>query len=69
MHACKKKLRYLKLDKVQEFNFVHAQNILIRDKYKDFEIFDKDKYRFDKVKGELIKQPKKKKKPKDSEDK
>jgi len=57
----KVKLRIKTLDKIVEYSFEHAQNIIKDDKYKDFECIDA-KYKI--VNNELIKQPKKKKETK-----
>ena len=51
---------------IVELTFKEAQDLL-NNNSKDFEVADKDKYRFDKSKGELIKLPKKKTKSKDTD--
>ena len=42
----KVKLKVIKQDVIQEFDFEHAENILKIDKYNDFEIAEPKKFKF-----------------------
>lgn len=51
----KVKLRIIKLDKIKEYDFEHAQNILRIDTHNDFEVAD-SKYKFQNNELTVIKQ-------------